>query len=206
MKLQDRATDITINDSGIIWNWNARHILADKFRLMEFVKMLLAVLVMFTVLMVIIVVAVDGGVREIRTAFYISGAAVGGFAMLTFVALALVGHVFSYQFGVSDKSVYSRMFTGKMKDAASAIVVLAAIMESPQAMGQGMLAKADEYVEISYVDMKKVNWYPDDYTIKFKGAWYSKPFYMNCPPQHYDEIAAKVRAGLKAAQGNDFSS
>ena len=31
MKLQDRATDITINESGIIWNWNAKHILLDKF-------------------------------------------------------------------------------------------------------------------------------------------------------------------------------
>lgn len=203
MKLQDRATDITINESGIIWNWNAKHILADKFRLMEFIKMLLAVLVMFIVLMVIIVVSVDGGVSEIQTALYISVAAIGGFAVLIFVALGLVGHVFSYQFGVSDKSVYSRMFTGKMKDAASAIVVLAAMMENPQAMGAGMLAKSDEYIEISFADMKKVSWYPDDYVIKFKGPWYSKPFYMDCPPQHYEEIAAKIRSGLKSVYEND---
>ncbi|NDV21785.1 hypothetical protein [Desulfovibrio sp. JC022] len=200
MKLQDRATDITINESGIIWNWNAKHILADKFRMLEFVKLLLAVLVMFSVLMVIIVVSVDGGVEEIQNALYISVAAIGGFAVLIFVALALVGHVFSYQFGVSDRSVYSRMFTGKMKDVASAIVVLAAIMENPQAMGAGMLAKSDEYIEISFADMKKISWYPDDCTIKFKGPWYSKPFYMNCPPQHYEEIAAKIRAGLKGVQ------
>ncbi len=62
-----------------------------------------------------------------------------------------------------------------------------------------MLAKADGYVEISYADMKKIHWYPDDCVIKFKGAWYSKPFYMNCPPQHYVEIEAKIRSGLAAA-------
>ncbi|WP_421902432.1 hypothetical protein [Maridesulfovibrio sp.] len=201
MKLQDRASDITINESGIIWNWNAKHILTDKFRMLEFGKLLLAVLVMFTVLMVIIVVSVDGGIREVQTALYISIVAVGGFSVLIFVALALVGHVFRYQFGVSDKYVYSRMFTGKMEDAATAIVVLAAIMENPQAMGQGMLAKSDEYVEISFADMKKIDCYPDDCVIRFKGAWYSKPFYMDCPPQHYAEIAAKVRAGIKAAKG-----
>ncbi len=78
-----------------------------------------------------------------------------------------------------------------MEDAATAIVVLAAMMENPQAMGQGLLAKSDEYVEISFADMKKINWYPDDCVIRFKGAWYSKPFYMNCPPHLYNEIETK---------------
>ncbi|WP_320175220.1 hypothetical protein [Maridesulfovibrio sp.] len=204
MKSEDRATDITINESGIIWNWNAKHILADKYRMLEFGKLLVAVLVMFIVLMVVIVVAVDGGMRELQTALYISMAAIGGFGVLILVALALVGHVFRYQFGVSDKSVYSRMFTGKMEDAATAIVVLSAMMGNPQAMGQGILAKSDEYVEISFADMKKISWYPADYVIRFKGAWYSKPFYMDCPPHLYNEIEVKIRAGLKVAHNVNF--
>ncbi|ACS80419.1 hypothetical protein [Maridesulfovibrio salexigens] len=204
MKPEDRATDITINESGIIWNWNAKHILADKYRMLEFGKLLFAVLVMFIVLMGFIVVFVDGGMGELQTALYISIAAIGGFGVLIFVALALVGHVFHYQFGVSDKSVFSRMFTGKMKDAANGIVVLAAMMENPQAMGQGILAKTDEYVEISFADMTNIKWYPDDCVIKFKGTWYSKPFYMDCPPHLYHEIEAKIRAGLKAAHNDNF--
>ena len=204
MNLEDRATDIRITESGIIWNWNAKHILADKFRLLEFVKLLMAVLVMFTVLMVVIVVAINGGMRELQAALYISVIAIGGFAILILVALAMVGHVFHYQFGVSDKSVYSRMFIGRLKDAATAIVILAAIMENPQAMGAGMLAKSDEYVEITFANMKKINWYPNDYVIKFKGPWYSKPFYMDCPPHLYNQIEAKIRAGLKAAHNKNF--
>jgi hypothetical protein len=205
MKLQDRATDITISKSGIIWNWNAKHILADKYRMLEFGKLLVAVLVMFIVLMGIIVVAVDGGGRELQTALYISIVAIAGFAVLIFVALALVGHVFSYQFGVSDKSVYSRMFTGKMKDVATAITALGAMMENPQAMGQGMLAKSDEYIEISFADMKKISWYPDDFVIRFKGPWYSRPFFMDCPPHLYNEIEAKIRSGLKTAHNEKIS-
>ncbi len=198
MKLEERATNITKGKAGIIWNWNARHVLLDKFRAFEFVKLLAYVWGPFA-LFLISLPLFEGNFDEIPMMFYISVLGVGGLGLLFLVTLMLVGHVFSYQFGISDKSVYSRMFIGKLENTAEFMTVLAALIESPGAMGAGMLAKADQYVEISFADMKKVKCYPEDYVIKFKGKWYSKPFYMNCPPQLYDEIAKKVRRGLKEA-------
>lgn len=180
---------------AITWEWKARHLLTDKFVLLDFVKVVL-IAGGATTLLLMIAVSFKGDMSTVLHMAEFGAVMTGGLAVLFLLIMAVIGGRFRYRFSVDDAGVTFEMLSGFVKKTNKLAIFLGFLARNPGLAGAGILARAEEYNRIDFKDLTKVRDYPDDRVLFIRGRYNPKPIRLYCPPELYPSVAAAIRAGL----------
>jgi hypothetical protein len=180
---------------GITWEWKARHLLTDKFVLLDFVKVVLIAGGGMTLLLMI-AVSFKGDMSTVLNMAVFGAVITGGLALLFLLIMAVIGGRLRYRFTVDDTGVTFEMLSGFVKKTNKLAIILGVLARNPGLAGAGLLARTEEYNRIDFKDLTKVRDYPDDRVIFIRGRYNPKPIRLYCPPELYGGVAAAIRTGL----------
>ncbi len=180
---------------GITWEWKARHLLTDKFQLLNFGKLVLMA-GGGTALLLMIAVSFWGDMSTVLDMAVLSAIVTGGLAVLFLLVMAVFGGLFRYRFTVDDTGVTFEMLSGFAKKTNKLAIILGVLARNPGLAGAGILARIEEYNRIDFKDLTTVRDYPDDRVIFIRGRYNPKPILLYCPPELYPDVAAAIQTGL----------
>ncbi len=179
---------------SLTWEWKARHLLTDKFVMLDFVKLMLIAGGAMTLLLVL-AVSFKGDKSTMLDMALFCAVMTGGIAVLFLLIMAVIGGRFRYRFSVDDTGVTFEMLSGFVKKTNKLAIFLGVLARNPGVMGAGILAMSEEYNRIDFKDLTRVRYYPDARVIFLRARFNPKPIRLYCPPELYASVAAAIRAG-----------
>lgn len=179
---------------GITWEWKARHLLTDKFVLLDVVKVVLMAGGGMALLLMA-VVSFKGNMSTVLDMAFFSAIITGGLALLFLLVLAVIGGRLRYRFTVDEAGVTFEMLSGFVKKTNKLTIILGVLARNPGLAGAGLLARAEEHNRIDFKDLIKVREYPNDRVVFIRARFNPKPIRLYCPPELYGSVAAAIQAG-----------
>lgn len=126
-----------------------------------------------------------------------AGLFVGFAALFPLIALAVFQNRVDATFVVTPEG-YEVHGGSKVRKVNRAVLALAVLSRRPGTVGVAMLASAGESTQVSWRDVRSVRYHAGPRVIELRDSSF-KMSRLFCPPDRYEDIAARVRAEIAHA-------
>jgi len=125
---------------------------------------------------------------------------IGLLFLLAFVLILIIyGGKYAAGFAIDDTGIvnYTQAKHARRSNTVNKLaVVLGAVSGKPAAMGAGMIAQSKQVVHIKWKNIRKVKYYPKQFTILIKGG-FTENIAVFCTRENYAEVEAIIKNRAK---------
>jgi len=160
--------------------------------------LLIAIGIPFGVLIIVIIFLSGGDIMstDAKYALFLIGLL---FIITYFIIIIIYGGKYAPGFIVDDKGItnYTQVNQGKKNKIINSILIIFGLFRGNfSASGAGVIAQSRQVIKITWKEIRKVKYYPRDYTIIVRGSLNNK-LAIFCTKENYEDVAAVIKEKIK---------